>query len=100
MHSLHHDTETGKFKVPTTTAPAVTEAEVFKQFAKEYELRATIIYASYFAYRMTGSKFDIIESLSASTLDSLKSHTNMLKVGYAPKMNVLGGPGLQACSRP
>jgi hypothetical protein len=60
---LHHDTETGKFKVPTTTAPAVTEAEVFKQFAKEYELRATIIYASYFAYRMTGSKFDIIESL-------------------------------------
>jgi hypothetical protein len=55
-------TETGKFKVPTTTAPAVTEAEVFKQFAKEYELRATIIYASYFAYRMTGSKFDIIES--------------------------------------
>lgn len=89
---LHHHTENGKFKVPSATAtPAITDDEVFKRYAKEYELRVTIIYASYFAYRMTGSKFDVIESLSASTLDSLKSHTNLLKVSYAPKMNTLGG---------
>lgn len=86
---LHHDTELGKFKVPNGTT--VDKDDVFKKFAKEYELRATIVYASYFAFHMGGSKFDVIESLSASTLDSLKSHTNMLKVGYAPKMNVLGG---------
>ena len=88
---LHHHTENGKFKVPTTDAPEIKDTEVFKRYAKEYELRVTVIYASYFAYRMTGSKFDVIESLSASTLDSLKSHTNMLKVSYAPRMNTLGG---------
>ena len=80
---LHHDTEAADFKTTATN--------IFNRKEKIYELRVIVVYAGFFTYNLMGSKFNTIESLSRSELDSLSTHTNALFHSFAPKMNIIGG---------
>lgn len=87
---LQHDTEATEFKLDGTSTA------LYKYHTKMYELRVIIVYAGFFTYNLMGSKFNIIESLTKSELDSLTQHVDLMYAAFSPKMNILGGSWLSS----